>query len=215
MDFRRPRLRGASRRRRPRETARVARCARWLGFDRNPLRRASDRIEAGIRLTLLLLFLTAIPLAIATGRWADHAALNRIHAQAAADHQVRAVLLQDASAYAYPDPSGGQETVWVPARWTAPDGVPRTGQVLAPLTASRGSTVQAWTGATGAITTPPGNHATVVTAVVITAAGTVTGVVSLLAVTGLLARLVLDRRRLARWDAEWGSAGPLWTGRRR
>lgn len=32
-------------------------------------------------------------------------------------------------------------------------------------------------------------------------------------VTGFFAWLVLDRRRLAAWEAEWSRTGPQWTGR--
>jgi hypothetical protein len=38
-------------------------------------------------------------------------------------------------------------------------------------------------------------------------------VAGLLAALGLLGRWVLDRRRLAAWDARWRSTGPQWTGR--
>ena len=43
---------------------RLARCARRLGFDRNPLRRRTDRIEAVIRLATLILFLVAMPIIV-------------------------------------------------------------------------------------------------------------------------------------------------------
>jgi hypothetical protein len=45
---------------RPRWTARIVRA---LGFDGNPLRRASDRAEAWIRAGLLVIFLTGGPIA--------------------------------------------------------------------------------------------------------------------------------------------------------
>src|SRR5215831_8144347 len=52
-----------------------ARLARALGLDRNPLRRASDRAEAWIRAGLLVIFLTAGPMAaLAAGQWTAHAA---------------------------------------------------------------------------------------------------------------------------------------------
>ena len=52
-----------------------ARLARTLGLDGNPLRRASDRAEAWIRAGLLVVFLTAGPLAaLVAGQWTAHAA---------------------------------------------------------------------------------------------------------------------------------------------
>jgi hypothetical protein len=38
-------------------------------------------------------------------------------------------------------------------------------------------------------------------------------VAGVLAVLGLFTRWVLDRRRLAAWDARWRATGPQWTGR--
>ena len=74
---------------------RLARCTRWLGLERNPLRRRTDRIEAAIRLAMIVLFLVAVPTAvIAAGRQADHLALRQAHARQAAEHQVTAVLLR-------------------------------------------------------------------------------------------------------------------------
>jgi DNA polymerase III epsilon subunit-like protein len=81
------------------EETRLERCARRLGLDRNPLRRRMDRIEAAIRLATMILLLVAVPIAaIVGGRRADHLALRQAHAQAAADHQVTAILLQQATA---------------------------------------------------------------------------------------------------------------------
>jgi hypothetical protein len=75
----------------------LARMARRLGFDRNPLRRGTDRIEAALRLVLVVLLVAAVPAAaVLAGQQADHLALNRAHAEQAGDHLVTAVLLQRA-----------------------------------------------------------------------------------------------------------------------
>src|SRR5215472_4136731 len=51
----------------------LARLVRWLGLDRNPLRRGTDRVEAALRLVMIILLVVAVPAAaIAAGRWADH-----------------------------------------------------------------------------------------------------------------------------------------------
>jgi hypothetical protein len=39
-------------------------------------------------------------------------------------------------------------------------------------------------------------------------------VAAALALLGLVAHWILDRRRLAAWDAHWSATGPQWTGRR-
>ena len=51
----------------------LTRLARALGLDRNPLRRATDRAEAWIRVGLLAVFLIAGPIAaLGAGHWAYH-----------------------------------------------------------------------------------------------------------------------------------------------
>ena len=39
----------------------LARLARWLGFDRNPLRRGTDRVETALRLVMIIVMLAVIP----------------------------------------------------------------------------------------------------------------------------------------------------------
>ena len=73
-----------------------ARLARALGLDGNPLRRASDRAEAWIRAGLLVILLTAGPMAaVAAGQWAARAAGTGTSVQ---PHAVQAVLLQPVTA---------------------------------------------------------------------------------------------------------------------
>lgn len=194
---------------------RLARSARWLGFGRNPLRRTTDRIEAGARIAMLILLVAAVPITmIAVGRLADHIALRNARAQAHSDHLVSAALLQRVPSDGIPDPYSAVEVNWVPARWTAPDGSARTGDVLAPAGARKGSTVRAWVNAHGAITDPPANHNDVVGDVFV--AVTLTGLVLIFALLGAetLTRQALDRRRMSAWDAEWRAIGPLWSGHR-
>ena len=194
---------------------RLARCARLLGFDRNPLRRRTDRIEAVIRLATLVLLLAGVPMAtLAVGREADHLALGQAYAQRAADHQVTAVLLQQAPAAEVPDPYTSVQMTLVLARWQPPGQPSRTGQVLAPVGARAGSTVRVWIDASGAVTGPPPDHRVIAGDVCI--AALVTFLVASMLVLGssALARRALDRRRLSAWDAEWRVTGPRWSGHR-
>ena len=195
---------------------RLTRLARWLGFDRNPLRRRTDRIETALRLVMLILLVVAVPVAaIVAGRQADHAALRRASDQEAAEHQVRAVLLRSVPAQAISDPYTSIETAWVPARWQPPGLPPRTGEVEAPVGALKGSTVATWVSASGAIATPPANHRTIVGDVCI--AVTLTCLASWLALLLLdvLARRILHRRRMSAWETAWRRTGPIWSGHRR
>jgi hypothetical protein len=192
---------------------RLARLVRWLGFDRNPLRRGTDRIEAALRLVLMIMLVAAVPAAaVVAGQRADHSALNRAHAQQAADHLVNAVLLQQAPATGSPDPYTSVQTAWAQARWQPPGLPPRTGEILATAGAPKGTAVRTWIDASGAVTDPPLDHREIAGDVCIAVIATclVSGLVLL--ASSALVRRALDRRRLSAWDAEWRASGPLWSG---
>jgi hypothetical protein len=98
------------------------RCARWLGVDDNPLRRPADRVEAWLRLLMLALVLTAVPvIAIGCGLVANQVLAHRAQARQHSDHLVSAVLTNQAPGDLmglYPADPGS----WVQARWTAQPG---------------------------------------------------------------------------------------------
>jgi hypothetical protein len=193
----------------------LARLARWLGFDRNPLRRGTDRVEGALRLVMIILAVLAVPAAsIAAGRWADHYALYQAQVQRTVDHQVTAVLLRDAPAIGTPDPYTSVQTAWVPARWQPPGQPPRTGEVLAAVGARKGSTVRTWIDPSGAVTDPPLDHHVVAGDVVMAVTATLLLSGLLLMAAWALARRLLDRRRLRAWEAEWRASGPQWSGHR-
>ncbi|MGH3283915.1 MAG: Rv1733c family protein [Streptosporangiaceae bacterium] len=195
--------------------SRPARLARWLGFDRNPLRRGTDRIEAALRLVMMIMLVAAVPAAaVVVGQRADHLALNRARAQQVADHLVNAVLLEQAPATGIPDPYTSVQTVWVPARWQPPGLPPRTGEVLATAGARKGSTVRIWIDASGAVTAPPSDHRDIAGDVSVAVMATCLVSWLVLLASGALVRRALDRRRLRAWEAEWRAAEPLWSGRR-
>jgi hypothetical protein len=192
----------------------LARLARWLGFDRNPLRRGTDRVEAALRLVMIILMVAVIPAAVAAGRWADHYALHRAQLQRAVDHQVTAVLLQDGPGIGTPDLYTSVQTAWVPARWQPPGQPPRTGEVLAVAGARKGSTVRTWIDPSGAVTDPPVDHRVVVGNVWLAVMMTCLVSWVLLLAAGMLARWALGRQRLRAWEAEWRASGPQWSGLR-
>ena len=75
------------------------RLARAFGLDRNPLRRATDRAEAWIRVGLLAIFLIAGPMAaLGAGHWAYHAGNTVALVPAAPPHRVKPAALQQAPA---------------------------------------------------------------------------------------------------------------------
>ena len=95
------------------------------------------------------------------------------------------------------------------ARWTAPGGVPHTGRVLAPAGLAAGAIVPVWVDAAGRLAGPPGQPGSRAPAEGVVA---VLLLAELLCGAGLAAHGVVDRRRLAGWDAEWRAIGPAWGG---
>jgi hypothetical protein len=194
---------------------RFIRFARWLGVDRNPLRRPTDRIEAAIRLATMLLVLVVVPLTcIVVGRLAADYASREAHARAATDHQVAAVLLERAPGTASTNPHDPVQTAAAQARWQPPGQPARSGLVLAPAGTAAGRTVSIWIDASGASTGPPNADGAATAAVGVAVVNTCLVAGLLLLVSNGLARHALNQRRMRSWDAEWRFTGPLWSGRR-
>jgi hypothetical protein len=131
-------------------TAWLGRMARGQRPDRNPLRRASDRMETAVLGLLLAAFLAAAPLAAhAAGTCASARFTAEQRTQVSAVHQVRAVLLQAPLSW-NADLYGVAPGPVADARWTAPDGHPCTGLIPVPSSsAAAGSTVLVWTDRAG------------------------------------------------------------------
>lgn len=70
-----------------------------------------------------------------------------------------------------------------------------------------------WTDRSGELTAFPLHRGDVAEDVALAASLATVAVAAILAVLALLTRWVLDRRRLAVWDARWRATGPQWTGR--
>lgn len=189
----------------PRST-RLVRVLRGLRPDRNPLRRRSDRAETAVLGVLLAAFLAGAPFAAhAAGSWAYAASAREAQAQQAVTHQVRATLLQAAKPWSAG--GGGAETQ---ARWKAPDGQVRTGQVFVLNSAAVGSTVMVWVNQAGQLTGSPLEPGQVADRTDMARMFAVAGLAVILIAIGLAAHWALYRRRLARWDAEWLAAGSRW-----
>ena len=187
-------------------TARAVRVIRGLWPDRNPLRRAVDRVEAVVVAGLAVAFLVVAPLAsFAAGHVAYSMGSRTALAEQAVWHRAPALLLAAV-------PGAGYDSE-VSARWTAPDGTRHTGPVPAPPGARAGRTVTVWLNAAGRLTGTPLQLSQVWDLVVLVT-GLAALVVSLaLLGVGQLAYAVLGRRRLAAWDADWRATEPQWSRR--
>ena len=186
---------------------RASRLARTLGLDGNPLRRRTDKIAAFLGVLLVAAFLIGAPVVA-------RAAIGWVSRVAAAEQQMTRSWRQVPAVVqkAAPAPAAWQ-TSWVPARWTAPGGRPRTGQIPVSDAVAAGQTIRLWVDAAGTPTGPPPGQAPVELDDVATAAVAVVALgVVLLCLMGA-GRFVLDRRRLAGWEAAWADVGPRWTKR--
>jgi hypothetical protein len=185
------------------------RMSRRLGFDHNPLRRGSDVIEAWLLPAAVAAFLILGPLAVGVTGLRIHA--NNVAAQRAEHswHRVPAVLLEAAPGPLMSDNGANSWLVWTPARWTS-GGRSHVGNVPAPAGTSAGTTVPVWLDRSGNVQVP----LTALGArdrIVIAGAFVLAMLAAFLAGLALLVRRILDRRRLAGWEAAWLSVGPQWS----
>lgn len=185
------------------------RLTRRLGRERNPLRRRSDLIEAWIAPVAIAAFLVLGPLLAATaGAWvrADNAATR--HAQLSWQH-VPAVLLAAAPGPMMSDNGANSWVDWTPARWTV-EGRLRIGKIPAVAGTPAGSTVPVWLDRAGNVRLPAMTPAQTEHRVIGAESMALAAVAMLLAGLALVSRRVLDRQRLAAWEAAWLVVGPQW-----
>lgn len=181
---------------------RAAAVVRGLWPDRNPLRRASDRAEAGIVAGLAVAFLLGAPLiALAVWQLAFSTAFTTTAAEQAGWHPVPARLLAAApQSYSY--------AVSAPARWQAPGGAMRTGRIPVSPGTRAGAIVTVWAGRAGRLSRLPTSSFQAELQAYVTAAMAVPCWGMFLLFAGVLGRRLLDVRRLAAWDADWQATDP-------
>lgn len=187
----------------------ITRVARMLGAGRNPLRRPSDRIESALLAVLLAAFAVGAPLvSVAVGQAARQASEHEVNAQRSW-RLVHATLLRGTARVVGPPGA----SAWVPARWMAPDGRTRTGQILVSGLRAKGSTVPIWVNQQGRAEGPPLPQAKVQARIIFAMIAAPLALAMALIVVAVVARKLLDRRRLAGWEAAWRSTGPRWSRR--
>jgi hypothetical protein len=184
--------------------------ARRLGFDHNPLRRRLDLIDGWLVPTVIAAFLTLGPLlAGGAGLWvhADNAAAQRAQRSW---HEVRGVVLRPVPGPATAGNGSNSWLVWAPARWTA-DGQTQTGNIPVPAGSSQDAVVPVWLNRAGHVQVPPLTAGAARDRVVVAALFALASLAALLTILAAVARWLLDRRRLAGWEAAWRSVGPQWS----
>ncbi|WP_182880654.1 hypothetical protein [Microbispora sp. H10949] len=172
--------------------------------DRNPLRRRSDRLEAGFVAAALVAVLLAVwPAALA----ARAAYGGGPAAGQGARHLVEATLTGEATA------SAADAHVLLgatAARWTLPDGGVREGMVPAALLLRDGPRARLWIDGQGRPVTPPPHRAEMTARAGLAASGVMAAAVALAAACLVLTRRRLDRARYREWDAAWADADQRW-----
>jgi hypothetical protein len=189
------------------------RLVRGLRPDRNPLRRTSDRVETCLLAGLFVAAAAGAPFAVqAASQAAYSGALRTEQVQLATRHQVRAELTQTAgsstSAYTL------STAVPVPAAWTSATGVRRTGMILALAGTPKGTQVSLWTDDQGNIVSPPLQPAQVAGQGDVAALGTGVGIAVLYLCEAGIVRYVVNRRRMAAWEADWAVTAQVWNRQR-
>lgn len=172
------------------------RFVRWLGCDRNPLRRTSDRLEARL---VLLAIVGYAPLAVLAASYASHWVYNAgVRAQHVVHgRSVAAVVLTSAKS------TKPTATAWVPVRWTMGS---RTHADTAPVPfgVPAGATIRLWVDQSDRITTPPPTTGQLDDQVVAIKVLAPLLLAQILVLSLLMLRWYLNRQRFARWDFEWG-----------
>jgi len=186
------------------------RLTRRLGCDGNPLRRRSDLIEGLLLPAAIVVFLALCPIVAAVAGMWIHADNTAARHDELSWHRVSAVLLNAAPGPLMSDNGANSWEVWTLARWTL-DGRQRHGDVPVPANTRAGSTVPIWLDRAGSVRMPALTAAQVKDRVVVVTMIALAGVALFLAGSALLARRVLDRRRLAGWEAAWLLVGPNWS----
>jgi hypothetical protein len=192
-----------------RATHRIPRLARWLA-GRNTLRRPVDRIEGAVMVALIAAFCVAVAMASVFGAHA-------YQTQRAATSGLRPAVAQLIAA----GPVGGGlgHVGQAEAHWSSPAGGEHTG-VLTTATApgitdaAAGARIPVWLSPSGQPVPPPGDQAVMIIYGLVAGAMVATLAGVALLILYRLCRLVLDRRRQARWESAWDRTGPTWTTRR-
>ncbi len=183
--------------------------ARWLGLDRNPLRRRSDHVEAAVRLTAVIGVVVAVVIGIVLGLQSYRKGVQAEEYQANTRHLTKAVVIRDAAPPKVA-PSGGVVTPRAQASWKAPDGTVREGYIEAEPAKHVGDTVLIWTDQNGAVTTKPQDRETTLVTAITHGVGIPLGAFAVFGGLAIGVRVVNQRQARRRWEAEWNVVEPSW-----
>jgi hypothetical protein len=175
------------------------------------MRRCVDRIQAVIQSILLLVFLAGAPAVAAyTGHRIYVSSMRTGRVQAAAWHRVSAVVVKVGPIAGW---SRSASPVSLLVRWPGPGRSWRTGEIEDAKAAVTGATVLVWVDAKGQLAHPPLARTGAIAQVVRAVLAVTAGLGLLLIAVGWVVSFLLDRYRLAGWEADWSATEPRWTRR--
>ncbi|MFC4530754.1 hypothetical protein [Sphaerisporangium dianthi] len=191
------------------------RCARRYRFDRNPLRRRSDRIEGvAVLVTLLALLISLWPAAIAA-HVVYQRGLTAEREEPVLRKHVTAVLLENAASTSTVSSQGAVLGIKAKVRWYTPDGRPHTEVMAVPAQAKAGTALEMWVDSAGRPAAAPRTHPQTLADSVVAGFGVMAGAAGILFLNLALVRWLLDRRRYAEWDDDWAALHRRWRRPRR
>jgi hypothetical protein len=184
------------------------RVVRGLWPDRNPLRRRTDRLEVYLLGGLLAATAAGAPFAVrAAGHEAYLTSLHVRQQQLTTVHQVPAVLVKPAN------PPGGYSldtSVLAEASWTSAGGIHHSGLVPVLPGSPPGYPVKVWTDRSGDLASPPLTIPEVAAQAEAARVGTAIALVVAYGAGAAATRQLLNRRRMAAWDADWVVTARTW-----
>lgn len=195
----------------PKSEAWFVRMFRGRRLDRNPLRRPSDRAGTIIGIWLLVAFVAAAPFtARGAAAWtralAEHARITALSTR----YEVTAITLEEAP----PASNTPMNQTWVGAKWTAPDRRQRTGPIQVPASTQKASSERIWVAANGDVVAPPLTMTELAWLADRAAFAAITVLICLFLIAGSAIRYLINRQRMAAWDADWAVTEPRWSHQR-
>ncbi|WP_157099852.1 Rv1733c family protein [Microbispora sp. ATCC PTA-5024] len=172
--------------------------------DGNPLRRASDRLEALAALVFLALCVACLGPAAVAG----NAVYRSGVAQERAGQWVTATVLAEAPKLTWVSLEGAAAELRTRVAWTVPGRGRVVGEAPVPEGTKPGALVRVWLDPSGRPGDGPPVHMETTVGAVVTGVSTEAVAVGLLLASLALFRALLDRRRFAAWEAEWISVNP-------
>jgi hypothetical protein len=179
-----------------------------MSADRMP-RRWTDVAEDAAAWALIVLSLLTVLVATVVGLGTFGETARNAHAEAGTQTMVTATVLESVPMLALEQPPSD-----VPARWTGPDGEPRTGIVTVVAGTKAGDEVPMWIDRTGVRVPPPRPQLDAVGAGFLSGFAVLIAGETLCGGGWLLVRRVTAAANARRWAREWDTVGPSWTRQR-